>query len=176
MNIEVVETGPNQIPVLRRLMQLYLYDLFFFGGGDIEDDGTYGNAEWLDDLSTNERRQRYFIKVDRKLAGFAITRRGTYFSGDEAKEISEFFVLRKYRRRGGGKSVAGRLFNGFGGTWEAAVLDTNTPAQHFWRAAIADYTGGRYEEFCAHYRECDFVVFRFSGGHKRPNHSLQTDC
>ena len=163
MKIELIEVGSDELPVLRRLMQLYLYEIYSFGGWDIENDGTYGNPDWLEDLLTNTARQRYLIKVDGKLAGLALTRSGTYFSGDDAKEISDFFILRKYRRQGVGKSVAARLFVGFAGTWEAAVLSTNIPAQHFWRAVIADYTAGRYEEFCTHYRECDFVVFRFSG-------------
>ena len=89
-----------------------------------------------------------------------MTRFGTYFSGDDAKEISEFFIVRKYRRQGVGKHIAARLFDGFAATWEAAVLSTNLPAQQFWRAVITDYAAGRYEEFSTHYRECDFVVFR----------------
>jgi predicted acetyltransferase len=122
-----------------------------------------GNADRIEHFWTDERRQRYLVRVDGKLSGFVLTRVGTYFSGDNAQEISEFFILRKYRRQGVGQSVATRLFDGFGGTWEVAVMKTNTPAQHFWRRVIADYTGCRYEGFSAPYGSTDFVIFRFRG-------------
>ena len=163
MDLELLKAGADHIPVLRRLVQLYLCEIFLFGGWDINDDGTYGDAKRIETFWIDKKRENYLLKVEGKLAGFAMTRSGTYFSGADAKEISEFFILRKYRRRGIGKTVAGRLFDGFAGTWEAAVLNTNIPAQHFGRAAIADYTGGAYQEFSAHYGECDFVVFRLAG-------------
>jgi predicted acetyltransferase len=167
MNIELLEPGPDQIPVLRQLMQLYLYDLGSLDGWDISEDGTYGNADRIEHFWTDGQRQRYLVRVDGKLSGFVLTRSGTYFSGETAHEISEFFILRKYRRQGVGRSVATRLFDGFDGTWEVAVMQTNTPAQHFWRAVIVEYTGGQYEEFSAHHGPTDFVVFRFSGGRGR---------
>jgi hypothetical protein len=48
-------------------------------------------------------------------------------------------------------------------------MQTNTPAQHFWRAVIAEYTGRRYEECSATYGATDVAVFRFSGGCGREN-------
>ena len=70
-----------------------------------------------------------------------------------------------YRRQGVGGSVATRLFDG---TWEVAVIQTNTPAQHCWRTLIAEYTSRRYEERSATSGTTD-VVFRCSGGHGREN-------
>jgi predicted acetyltransferase len=164
MNIELLEPGPEQIPVLRQLMQLYLYDLGSIDGWDIGEDGTYGNAGRIAHFWTDERRQRYQVRVDGKLSGFVLTRSGASFSGEAAHEISEFFILRKYRRQGVGRSIATRLFDEFSGPWEVAVMQTNTPARHFWRAVIGEYTGGQYEEFAAHHGPTDVVVFRFRGG------------
>ena len=72
-------------------MRLYLYDLGSLDGWDIADDGTYGNADRIETFWTDTDRQRYL--VDGKLSGFVLTRAGTYFSGDDAHEISEFFIL-----------------------------------------------------------------------------------
>jgi predicted acetyltransferase len=83
---------------------------------------------------------------------------------NEAHEISKFFTLSRYRRQGVGRSTATRLFDAFTGTWEIAVMKANTPAQHFWRAVVSDYTRRKYEEFFAHYGTTYFVVFRLSGG------------
>src|SRR5919109_3763339 len=160
MNVELLESRPDDIPVLRRLMQLYLGSR---DGWHIADDGTYGDTERIEGFWTDKRRQLYLVKVDGKLSGFVLTRAGTYFSGDVAHEISEFFVLQKYRRLGVGRTIATRLFNIFTGKWEVAVMKANIPAQHFWRAVIADYSGGNYEEFSAHYETTEFVVFRLCG-------------
>jgi predicted acetyltransferase len=164
MNIELLQPKPDDIPALRRLMQLYLYDLGSLDGWDIGDDGTYGNAERIEGFWTDERRQRYLVKVEGKLGGFILARAGTYFSGEEAHEISEFFILQKYRRLGVGRNVANRTFDGFAGTWEVAVMKSNTPAQQFWRVVISEYTGDVFEEFTAIHDMTDFVVFRLLGG------------
>ncbi|SRR6266849_1228731 len=50
--------------------------------------------------------------------------------------VSEFFVLRRYRRNGIGRRAAFALFDQFGGKWEIAELPSNTPAISFWRRVI----------------------------------------
>ena len=47
-SVSLDEAGPGNIPVLRRLMQLYLYDLGTVDGWDIGGDGLYGNAERIE--------------------------------------------------------------------------------------------------------------------------------
>jgi predicted acetyltransferase len=161
MHIELLQPKSEDILALRRLMQLYLYDLGSLDGWDIADDGTYGNPDRIETFWTDADRQRYLVRVDGKLSGFVLTRSGTYFSGDDAREISEFFILRKYRRLGVGRTTANRIFDSFPGTWEVAVMKSNAPAQNFWRAVVSDYTNQQYEEFPAHHGTTDFVVFRF---------------
>lgn len=64
------------------------------------------------------------MRVDGRLAGFALLRRGTCFperdvlSDDSGMMITEFFVMRKYRRQGIGKQVARELFECYPGRWE----------------------------------------------------------
>jgi len=60
--------------------------------------------------------------------------------------IDEFFVLRKYRRRGVGAHVARTVFDRFPGHWEVSELRENTAAQAFWRRVIGRYTGGNFRE------------------------------
>ena len=60
--------------------------------------------------------------------------------------MKEFFVLRKYRGRGVGASVATQLFDRFPGKWEVRELAQNVAALAFWRAVIARYTDGRFVE------------------------------
>jgi predicted acetyltransferase len=61
-------------------------------------------------------------------------------------DVVEFFVMRKYRRRGAGARVASSVFERFPGGWEVRIDRDNLPAQAFWRRVVGDVTGGRYDE------------------------------
>jgi hypothetical protein len=98
--VELREAGPDDVPVLRRLMQLYLYELGTLDGWDIGADGLYGEAQRIESFWTEPERHSYLVQVDAVLGGFALVRHGTRFAGSEAYEISEFFILA--RTLGGG--------------------------------------------------------------------------
>ncbi len=63
-----------------------------------------------------------------------------------ARSISEFFVMRKYRRKGIGKLVAWQVFDLFPGQWEVGQYDKNDPAKIFWQEVIGAYTNGNYRK------------------------------
>jgi predicted acetyltransferase len=146
MRVDVVEARPADVPVLRRLMQLYLYELFTIAGWDIGADGVYGSAQRTESFWTGGKHRSFFITADGKLAGFVIVGDQSHFAAGDARQISEFFVLRAYRRRGVGRQAATRVFDMFPGKWEVIQLARNVEAQAFWRAVIDRYTGGRFED------------------------------
>ena len=146
MRVDVVEAKPEEIPILRRLMQLYLYEIFSIAGWDIGADGTYGTARHTEGFWSDGKHRSFFITVDGKLAGFVIVGEESHFGGPGTRQLSEFFVLRAYRRRGVGARAATRVFDMFPGRWEVIQLSRNVDAQAFWRAVIDDYTGGRFED------------------------------
>ena len=85
--------------------------------------------------------------MDGKLAGFAIVHQRSRISGDTSTwDMAEFFVMRKYQRRGVGKAVATRLFEAYRGAWEVRQLAANHRAISFWRCVIAHYTRGAFTE------------------------------
>jgi predicted acetyltransferase len=92
--------------------------------------------------------------VDGRLAGFALLRRGTCFperdvlGDDSGMMITEFFVMRKYRRQGIGKQVAPELFEHYPGRWEVAELPQNAARLAFWRKTIGEYTRGITKMSC----------------------------
>lgn len=161
MEVELTVAEPADTAVLRRLMQLYLYDLAAAGGWDVRDDGTFGDAAGIEALWTEPGRTSFLIRVDGKLGGFVLIRKGTLWSGADAHEIGELFVLRRYRRRGVGRRAAVRVFDALPGVWEVAQMHAHVEAQAFWRSVIRDYTGDRFEEFCASNQTVDLVVQRF---------------
>jgi predicted acetyltransferase len=146
MEITLVRATRKQRPVLERLLQLYQYDFSEILEHDAAADATYSFVS-ADDYWDGKDHHALLVEVDGKLAGFALVRRGSALTGDgDVMDMDEFFVMRKYRRRGVGREVARRCFEMFPGRWEVAEVAPNAVAQAFWRKVIGEYTGGSYEE------------------------------
>jgi predicted acetyltransferase len=146
MKIELRQARSQDFPVLRRLMQLYLYDFAAIDHWSIGDDGFYGNSATIEGFWKDPRMTSYLVRADGVLAGFVLSRDGACFAGDGTRDISEFFILRRHRRQGIGGEVARRMFDTFPGKWEVTQLTSNVEAQKFWRRVIGEYTGERYDE------------------------------
>jgi predicted acetyltransferase len=115
-------------------------------GWDIPDSGRFPDGI-VDGCFDGGRRHPFLLRVDGRLAGFAIVDSGSRLSGDQGVfDMAEFFVARTARRRGVGAAAARALFDHFGGRWEVRQTAENLPALAFWRAVIADYTGGTFTE------------------------------
>lgn len=154
MNIEVAPALLDDKPLLQCLMEFYQYDFSEYEDSDLDSHGTYGYA-WLDQYWREAGRFPFLVRVDGKLAGFVLVNQFTYLSKSEWS-IAEFFIMRKYRRRGIGKLVAFFIFNKFQGVWEVHQMENNIPSQHFWRKIISEYTRGQYIE--------TFLELESSGG------------
>jgi predicted acetyltransferase len=145
MNISLDAATPADTPVLDRLLQLYEYDFSEYGGVDVDPNGLF---ESVDTKTIWEPHDHvFFIRIDNNLVGFAyVTRHDSYFDQGKTHNLSEFFVMRKYRRRGIGEQVACALFDRFPGRWEFGTLPGNLVAQAFWRRVLGRYTGGTHQE------------------------------
>ena len=60
--------------------------------------------------------------------------------------MSEFFVLRAYRRGGIGRRAAFLLWDRLPGQWVVRVSERNVGALPFWEGAVREYTRGAYRE------------------------------
>ncbi|WP_336780353.1 hypothetical protein [Paenibacillus illinoisensis] len=60
--------------------------------------------------------------------------------------VSDFFIVRKYRKKGYGKRAAFHIFDQFPGAWEIRQTLANKPANQFWNRVIDSYTEGMYKE------------------------------
>ena len=145
VKVTLEEAGPEAVPVLRRMMQLYLYDLGTIDGWNISHEGLYGDTQKIERFWTERGRRSFFIRADGALAGFALIRDEATYAGTGTHEISEFFVLRKFRRRGVGEQAARMLFE-LAPRWELSQLASNLVAQQFWRRVIDRYTDGTFTE------------------------------
>jgi predicted acetyltransferase len=152
--------GAREVEAVRWLVQLYIYDL---AGAywDVEPNGAFAPASWHRRFWTGRGRQLFVLRVRGRLAGFVLLRDRAHYAGRGVREIGEFFVLRKYRRRGVGTRAALTLFRRFAGRWEVAELTWNVAAQRFWRRVIRKVAVGGFTEQRRRNGDLLFVVQHF---------------
>lgn len=147
MDVTLESIRIEQKPVLMQMMELYSYDFSVYSGDDISEYGYFGYPH-IDDYWNEPGRYPFFIRVDGRLAGLALVRScSEYVPMDEPHSMAEFFVMKKYRRRGVGRSAAMAVFDRFHGGWEISVWSNNADAKRFWHSVVEDCTAGQYERF-----------------------------
>lgn len=145
--VSIEQVDYEQKSILRNLLELYKYDFSEFDPeDDINANGLY-EYKYLDHYWTEDDRYPFFIKADGKLAGFALIRSiGKNEFDQSIYWMAEFFVMKKYRKAKVGQTAAHEVFNRFCGSWKVGQMESNAPAQAFWRKAIERYTSGNYVE------------------------------
>ena len=126
-------------------MQLYMYDFSEFVDIDVKKDGLFAPYKFLDEYWKDNNRFPYIIQKHEKYIGFVLVKfiesaQRNHFS------IAEFFVMKKYRRAGIGKTIAYHIFDLHKGNWEVFQKENDTPAQLFWNKVIEEYTKGNFAE------------------------------
>ena len=146
MDVQVVEASLEQKPALHRLMQLYLHDSSEFTGDDASVDGEFRYG-YFEEYWREPDRSPFLIYYGDNLAGFVLVNTHTLvLEQGEGRAISEFFVMRKYRRQGVGRQAAFYAFDRFPGLWEIRENINNLAGQQFWRTIIGEYTGGEFSD------------------------------
>jgi predicted acetyltransferase len=140
-NLEIIAAAPEQEPVLANLLELYAHDFSEFHDLEIGEDGRFGYSP-LRLYWSEPNRHPFVVKLDGKLAGLVLVKKGSSISANDAVlDMAEFFILRGCRRRGIGTQVAHEVWRRFPGLWEVRVMEANIPAQQFWAGAIATFLG-----------------------------------
>jgi predicted acetyltransferase len=141
LHAELIPALPQQEPVLRNLLELYSHDFSEFVDLKVGPDGRFG-YEQLPLYWTDPDRYPFLIRADGHLAGFVFVSRGSHISPDpDIWDLSEFFILRGFRRLGVGTAIARQVWERFPGKWEVRVTDRNRNAQEFWGHAISGFLG-----------------------------------
>ncbi len=147
MNFEVLN-AKNEYgkEIILNLMQLYTYELSFYEDETTNftllENGLYDLGKYIELYWKENKRYPYILKYNGEIAGFALAR----FNEEDYYEISEFFVLNKFRKLGAGKYMAKEMFDKFHGKWELRTLLKNKRAQDFWRSVITEYSNGKFDE------------------------------
>jgi len=138
----IQKASAEQKGLIANLMQLYLHDLSEFEVLDFDSQGRFRIDEYFDSYWMKPTRFPYVFFDGNTVVGFAFVRQ----VGPGAWSMAEFSILRAYRRRGIGKSVAHQIFSMHPGIWHVAQLQSNIPAQGFWRDVIHNYTNGKFDD------------------------------
>ncbi len=143
-NLVISKIGPESDMLLRNLFELYCHDMSEWFEVDTGADGRFS----YDTASVWEKGYAaYLAKVGDSIAGFALVGSGDEWLGDiGAHDVHEFFIMRRFRCHGAGRSMATFLWNEYPGEWLVRVLEANTPAVTFWRGEISIYSLGSHRE------------------------------
>jgi predicted acetyltransferase len=140
-HIEVIPAAPEQEPILANLLEFYLHDFSEFHDLELGPDGRFGYKH-LPLYWSEPDRYPFLVRMDSKLAGLVLVKRGPGMSDTEIVwDMAEFFVVRGYRRRGIGTEIAQKMWRRFPGRWEVRVMESNHSAHPFWERAISVFTG-----------------------------------
>jgi predicted acetyltransferase len=104
--------------------------------------------DYLPDWLRQDHAYPLIIHYLAKAVGFAFVGQTPFpfMSPDVDYRMSEFFVLRRYRREGIGTAAAKLIFDRYPGRWEVVELPGNNSAVLFWRSVISEYTDGNFTQ------------------------------
>jgi predicted acetyltransferase len=145
MDFTLLHAPENYKAVIENMMQFYIYDFSVYVDYDVDENGLFKPYSNLGDYwSDRDNKFPYlFIKAG-MYAGFALVSK--LKSNTDLFSITEFFVMKKYRRSGIGRAAALQLFEIHNGEWQVHQRENNQPAYEFWKNVIAEYTTGDYCE------------------------------
>ena len=162
MDVTIEPIRIEQKSVLMQMMELYSYDFSAYSDDDLNECGYFGYP-CIDAYWNEPGRHPFFIRVDGKLAGLALVRScSEYVQMNAPHSMAEFFVMKKYRCKGVGRSAARMVFDRFAGGWEIAIWSNNANAKCFWSKVVEDYTAGQYERFTSMEHDVEGFSFQTS--------------
>jgi predicted acetyltransferase len=142
-DFELRSAAPSDRLPIYRMLELYQHDLSDVWDQDLDGHGEYGYQ--LDEYWSDKKCRPYVVLVDSRYAGFALVNEKVILPEGDFW-LAQFFIAKKFRRRGLGSAVASALFSALPGRWQVGQMPLNYPAQAFWRSAIGKHTSGKYVE------------------------------
>ena len=149
-----IATRDDRTPI-RRMLELYQHDLSDVWDQDLDANGEYGYR--LDGYWSHPQCKAFTFLADGCYAGFALVDDDVTLPENQLW-LAQFFVVKKYRRRGAGSAAAKQVFDQVRGRWEVGQMAGNLPAQTFWRRVIGEYTGGAFVEHELHDERWDGLL------------------
>jgi predicted acetyltransferase len=161
--VTIAPITPEDGVLLGNLLELYIHDLSaIFVDVRLGADGRFGYQDLPSYLSGSRDRFAFLIQCDQAVAGFVLARRGSPVADDpDVLDVAEFFVLRRFRANGVGRSAAKLLWDNLRGAWTIRASTANPSAVAFWRSVVGRYTGNAARESERRVGSKAWVVFSF---------------
>ena len=139
--VSVRLAGVCERRAIERLSQFYIYDFSELEPPDSNDlevgeQGDYSPLPEMDSYWRIEGFRPLLIRVKERLGGFALINTHSRRSERVEHNMAEFFVARKYRRRGVATEAVRHVLAAYPGYWEIAAAERNVAAKAFWPRAI----------------------------------------
>jgi predicted acetyltransferase len=159
----IIPATRKQRDVLRNLFDLYAYDFSEMTATDVEPSGRYTPDDFLTGFWDHAIFHPFLLSEEGHWAGFAFVERGSYITPGFNQHwlMEEFFVVRKYRRRGLGTWFARELLTRFPGIWEIGQIPENKAATQFWRRTLRLAVKGEFDEVTVSNERWEGLVQRF---------------
>jgi [ribosomal protein S5]-alanine N-acetyltransferase len=170
-SLELIPATLKDYPTIQNMGRFYVYDMTEYMGDEEEwklpENGLF---ECIDFKKYWDQPNTFpfILRQNKEIAGFVIIdKKGS----DEQVDfnMAQFFILRKFKKKGIGRAVAYHCFNQFFGIWEVMVMPKNEGAYNFWKRVIMTYTNGHFQEYfkeIKHLENAEKKIFRFkSQGH-----------
>lgn len=159
MDIKIVIASKADKELIQNLARFYVYDLSEFQKRKCPENGLFEDEDytiyWTEDEYTP-----FIVKCNQELAGFALVDKGGSSKNIDF-HIGEFFIVRKFRRKGVAMTVAKEIFSKHPGNWEVMAISNNLPAIEFWEKCIERYSKGAFSK-SLEFHGTEMVVYRFS--------------
>ena len=162
LDVEIIKAHLEQSSIIAQLYELYTYEMTDLADFDIHDNGYYGYEDlplyWKD-----PNKHPYLVWVNKKLAGFVLIQKGSPINKEpDVWDVSEFFIMRKFLKKGIGQVVAHQLWEQYRGIWQVRVWDNNIIAHAFWDNAIQKFVNDRIIPIKMAYQGHEgLLVYRF---------------
>ncbi|MDP1574981.1 MAG: GNAT family N-acetyltransferase [Coxiellaceae bacterium] len=144
-NIKLIVATIDDYPIIQNMASYYAYDISEYMGWEQQKDGTHSIGIDFIKYWKAENTFPFIVKYKDELVGFVIVDKDVSDKTNDYN-IAQFFILRKFLRKGIGKYLAFQCFNKFHGKWEVFVMPGNEGAYRFWRNIINEYTNSIFKE------------------------------
>jgi predicted acetyltransferase len=137
MQIELIPTTAEQLPLIANLYQYYAYESSDWEEEDVETDGRfYLHEPHLQRYWSEPDWSARLILADGFIAGFLLVERSE-LPGLDALEFADLFILKRYRRLGIGLALALQVLSDQN-TWLVRFYPQDQVAAAFWQRVLAE--------------------------------------
>ena len=163
--ISLISLGREHEATFQNLIQLYTHDFseYWMGTpkGDVQANGRFEDYP-LSDFWDRPTWSADLVLIGSTIAGFALVNDTSHSKEFVDSNVAEFFILRKFRGQGVGRSAARAMFNLRPGSWQVAVASRNQKAKEFWKKVINSSPEARnVQEFDVQTERWTGPVFQF---------------